>query len=343
MSLSPNNSAEKTGGWLAPEFSPGLVSVVVPTHDRAALLVKTLASLRAQTWRPLEVVVVDDGSADDTQARLAGWADGGPGWKLVVLTQERRGVAAARNAGTRAASGEFIHYLDSDDLLYPDALERCVAALRGAGADYVYAAIDVADEAGRVVAGDRRWHARTPRARAFFETKWLVHGALYRRAVVAEAGPWHETMTRGEDSVFIWQAKASGRPAAYLPEVIGLYRMHSPTQLSVREEVADKCEDIVGALEVFLGWLRETGRLGEPLRRALVIEYALYGVRLGIFGRWAAKRRAFAAVRALVGERWEWRRLLLALDAVESPGFLNGLRKVMLAARWAARRRAGKG
>lgn len=339
MSSSPNSpAATAAGAWLAPEFVPDLVSVVVPTHNRAALLVETLASLCAQTWRPLEIVVVDDGSTDDTCARLAEWADGGAGWSLRVLTQERSGVAAARNAGTRSATGEFIHYLDSDDLLYPRALERCVAALREARADYVYAAIDVADEAGRVVEGDRSWHARTPRARVFFETKWLVHGALYRRAVVAGAGPWHETMVRGEDSVFIWQVKALGRPVAYLAEPIGLYRMHSTAQLSVREEVADKCEDILGALDVFVAWLRAGGRLDEALRRALVIEYTLYGVRLGIFGRWASKRRAFAAVRALVGGRWDWRRLLLALDAVESPALLNGLRSAMLA----ARRIAGK-
>lgn len=334
MSMSPGDPAsDVAGAWLAPEFFPGLVSVVVPTHNRAALLVETLASLRGQTWRPLEVVVVDDGSTDDTRARLAEWTEGGPGWSLRVLTQERRGVAAARNAGTRAATGEFIHYLDSDDLLYPYALGRCIAALREARADYVYAAIDVADEAGRVVEGDRRWHARTPRARAFFETKWLVHGAFYRREVLAGAGPWHEAMVRGEDSVFTWQVKALGRPAVYLSEPLGLYRMHSTTQLSVRDEVADKCEDIVGALDIFSAWLRTGGRLDEALRRALVIEYSLYGVRLGIFGRWAAKRRAFAAVRALVGGRWEWRRLLLTLDAVESPALLNGLRKTMLAAR----------
>ena len=332
MSSSSNSPSAVSGAWLSPEFTPGLVSVIVPTHNRAALLVETLASLRAQTWRPLEVIVVDDGSTDDTRARLSEWLDGGPGWTLRVLTQERRGVAAARNTGTRSATGEFLYYLDSDDLIYPEALQRFVEALRGTDAGYVYAAIDVADEHGQVMAGDQRWHPRTPRTRRFFETKWLVHGALYRRVAVMRAGPWNETLVRGEDSVFSWQVKAVA-DGLHLPVVQGVYRLHSATQLSVRDEVADKCEDIVAALDVFAGWLRGTGRLDEPMRRALVIEYALHGVRLGIFGRWPAKRHAFAAVRSLVGGRWEWRRLILALDLVQSPALLNGLRKAMLLGR----------
>ncbi|MDE0029440.1 MAG: glycosyltransferase family A protein [Deltaproteobacteria bacterium] len=99
---------------------PGsLVSVIIPTHDRWPMLGEAVESVLVQTADNFELIVVDDGSTDDTACRLRDY-----GVRLTVLTQSRRGVAAARNHGASRASGGYLAFLDSDDLWHPHKLER---------------------------------------------------------------------------------------------------------------------------------------------------------------------------------------------------------------------------
>jgi len=105
------------------------LSVVIPTWNRAALLPAAIASVRAQGHPSLELIVVDDGSTDETPALLRVRND-----VDVVIHQDNAGPAAARNAGIRRARGEWIGFLDSDDLWTPDALRRHAAAVVEHGA-----------------------------------------------------------------------------------------------------------------------------------------------------------------------------------------------------------------
>ena len=101
-----------------------LVTVIIPTYNRAGLVQEALASVKAQTFRDFEIVVVDDGGTDGTFEALA--AD--PDFR-VLRHPCRRGVAAARNTGVAAARGEWLAFLDSDDLWRPDKLARQMAFL----------------------------------------------------------------------------------------------------------------------------------------------------------------------------------------------------------------------
>ena len=99
---------------------PGLlVSVIIPTYNRWPMVREAVESVLAQTAGGYELIVVDDGSTDETRRRLADY-----GSRLAVLTQSRRGVSAARNLGARRASGTYLAFLDSDDLWHPRKLER---------------------------------------------------------------------------------------------------------------------------------------------------------------------------------------------------------------------------
>lgn len=107
-----------------------LVSVVIPTWNRAEAVCRAVASVLAQTYPALDVVVVDDGSTDDTAERLAALADP----RLRVLGHDRcRGVAAARNTGLAAARGDYLALLDSDDLWLPEKIARLLAFARRHG------------------------------------------------------------------------------------------------------------------------------------------------------------------------------------------------------------------
>jgi glycosyltransferase involved in cell wall biosynthesis len=99
------------------------VSVIIPTYNRAAWLPRTVASVRRQTHAPHEIIVVDDGSQDDTAAVVAGLGAG-----ITLLTQANQGVAAARNLGARHATGDWLAFVDSDDLWEPEKLEIQLAA-----------------------------------------------------------------------------------------------------------------------------------------------------------------------------------------------------------------------
>ena len=113
--------------------SPKLVSVIVPTYNRAAMVQEALESIRRQTYQNVQIIVVDDGSTDETSAQMQSLPD------ILYIRQENQGQAAARNAGLAHAKGEYICTLDSDDIWQPDFLKTCVAALESLDADFVFA------------------------------------------------------------------------------------------------------------------------------------------------------------------------------------------------------------
>ena len=104
------------------------VSVVVPVYNRADLIVNTLESVWQQTYRPIDLIVVDDGSVDDTRDVVLGWAIAHENeldtFKVQYLYQENQGANAARNSGIRHSRGEFVAFIDSDDRWLPSKLEK---------------------------------------------------------------------------------------------------------------------------------------------------------------------------------------------------------------------------
>jgi len=97
-----------------------LVSVIIPTFNRATMVVEALDSVLAQSYQSLEIIVVDDGSTDDTEVRLASYGE-----RIKVIRRAlNRGVSAARNCGIRQSCGHYVVLLDSDDLWLPKKIER---------------------------------------------------------------------------------------------------------------------------------------------------------------------------------------------------------------------------
>ncbi len=108
--------------------SNSLVSVIIPTYNRAGPICQTVENVFQQTYRNMELIVVDDGSTDDTQSRLRPYGN-----RLRIITQANAGPAVARNRGVAVARGDIIAFQDSDDLWKPTKLERQVALLEKAG------------------------------------------------------------------------------------------------------------------------------------------------------------------------------------------------------------------
>lgn len=114
------------------KYEPGLVSVIIITFNRAELVLQAIESVQRQTWKTTQIIVVDDGSTDDTKKLIENM----PG--IFYIRQENQGMAAARNKGLTHASGEFVAALDSDDLWSCDFLEQSVTALRTLQVELVF-------------------------------------------------------------------------------------------------------------------------------------------------------------------------------------------------------------
>jgi glycosyltransferase involved in cell wall biosynthesis len=186
------------------------VSIVIAVYNGAPTVGRALASVFAQTYCDYEVIVVNDGSTDDTAAVLARFDD-----RIRVVTQSNRGLSAARNAGVRASTGEYVAFLDDDDEWMPQKLARCVPVLdadRDCGLVYTLAL--KVDPQGRPMGADARPDgAESPTMNEMLAHPWNVVPSQFvvRRDVFERAGGFHESfITSCEDLYFLLGARGYG-------------------------------------------------------------------------------------------------------------------------------------
>ena len=173
----------------------GLVSTIIPVHNRPALLREAVASVLAQTYRPVEIIIVDDGSTDETGREAEALAEAHP--EVRAIHRENGGPGAARETGRLAARGEFIQYLDSDDLLLPKKFELQVAGL---ATDAVIAPSRMEKRASTLTAtAPLMWHGSGPGSgfrrcfHRFCSRVGGVHRPRFTGGDVTDlAGPWTE-------------------------------------------------------------------------------------------------------------------------------------------------------
>lgn len=203
-----------------PARSP-VVSVVIPAYNAAWCVRKAIDSVLAQTFHSFELIVVDDGSTDDTPTVLASYGDA-----IRVVRQPNCGMGGARNAGIQAATGEFIAFLDSDDWWLPQKLERQVALMRSAPqVGFSSCAARVEDPEGRLL---NLWQCPG------WEGAFLVHlfssgadvpgscsAVIARRQLIVEAGGFDESL-RGVEDPDLWMRLAAVTDYACLDEAMAV-------------------------------------------------------------------------------------------------------------------------
>jgi len=196
-------------------------SVVIPTYNRSTSVLETLQSCFEQTFDNLEIVVVDDGSSDDTREVLSNIDDE----RLVVVHQENAGPAAARNHGMRIARGEYIAFLDSDDSWYPEFLQAAQHELEKHGEVLLYGQIIVDRGVGK-------YWVKPDRALGSDESIYdflYVHGGFIQTstiimpATLAETVKWDETVTFGDNDQFAIDCWKTGIPFHMMPKPYTLY------------------------------------------------------------------------------------------------------------------------
>lgn len=181
----PDRVAATTGTGVA---GAPTVSVVIPTFDRAALLPVAVASALAQRPAPLEVIVVDDGSTDDTPEVCRRFPP-----PVRTIRQANTGPAAARNRGIRKARGDYVAFLDSDDVWLPGKLAAQLAALTAApGAGWCVCDCELADASGTPLPGLRGFRDGFPVFRATGKPATAFFATALEPFRFRVAGTWHE-------------------------------------------------------------------------------------------------------------------------------------------------------
>jgi len=264
------------------DFERGLVSVIVPTHNRARLVLEALESARAQTYRPLEVVVVDDGSTDDTAGAVRQFAAMTQGdMDARCVRQERQGAQVARNRGLADSRGEFVQFLDSDDLLHPDKLTAQVRAMRrDPQVDYVFSAWECLHPDGEE--GTRQWPDDfSPDVDnlinlMLFRDDLLTlplctDNGLYRRALCLRVGPWDTEVRRMQPRLYNLRMLLTGARCRYLPAVHAWHRMHSGEQITDHSVELPYLANVRDTWHKVQRLLEEAGRLSRA-RRGLLAE-----------------------------------------------------------------------
>lgn len=214
-------------------MTEGLVSTIIPVFNRAAMLRDAVASVLAQTWRPIEIVIVDDGSSDDTRAVADELAARHPGI-VHVLSQPNAGPGVARQTGLEAARGEFIQFLDSDDVLLPEKFSLQVAGLQSdTGAGISYGKTYTREHGVRNPAPAQRSaeQHRTIFPALLVGRLWQTPTPLYRRRALDRIGPW-PAKRQMEDWEFDAQAGAAGIELHYCQDWLAECLTHGEHRLA---------------------------------------------------------------------------------------------------------------
>lgn len=248
------------------------VSVVIPFYNAAGTLAATIASATAQADVDLDVVAVDDGSTDNSPAVARSF---GP--TIRVFSGPNRGVSAARNRGIAETRGEWIIFLDADDVLLPGTVRMRLDAAEATAADVVICDWqDVVDQDGRAVAGRAKSvdiAALTADAElACARHIWATTAALmYRRPLVKRIGGFRNDLPVIQDARFLFDAAFNGARFARSPHIGAQYRV-LPESLSRRDPLRFWRDVFTNAKQIEALW-RTRGMLSVAQRAALAEIY----------------------------------------------------------------------
>jgi glycosyltransferase involved in cell wall biosynthesis len=285
------------------------VSIVIAARDAARFIGATLASAARQGDELGEIIVVDDGSTDATAAIVGSFPD----HRVRLVSSCGQGVSAARNTGARLATGEWLMFLDADDLLREAALARlCAAAAASPDADVIYGDYDRIDAQGRAVGRRGLLKARRKPSGEVLQDllagNFIVNGGIMivRKRVFDRLGGFDEALRFCEDW-HCWCRLAAVARFRFLPEIVLDYRVHSANTMSSTQR--SPADFIPAAERVFADALivgRVPAAALAKLHEAATVHLIIYAAAQAVRFRSYSKAVAFAAqaVRRSASNLW---------------------------------------
>lgn len=205
-----------------------LISVIIPCYQQAHFLAEAIQSVLAQTYPRYEIIVVDDGSTDDTAAVAGRYA------ALTCIRQRNMGLPIARNVGWQASKGEYVVFLDADDRLLPDALTTGADALRSRPeCAFVYGFCHIIDQAGARILMPPHTAIEQEHYRKLFERNfiWTPGAAIFRRAALTQASGFDAALINGCEDLDLYLRLTRHSAICCHGQVVAEYRRH-PASMS---------------------------------------------------------------------------------------------------------------
>jgi glycosyltransferase involved in cell wall biosynthesis len=248
-----------------------MISVIIPCYNASSTLRMTTDSALSQSYPEKEIIIIDDGSTDESADVIKSY-----GAAVIAEFRHNEGASAARHHGTRLARGDYIQYLDADDVLASGTLAKRIAALETTHADIAYTdwqeftiSADGSICQGNVVAVPLDPFVEDLEAACASSTFWAPPAAiLYRRWVVERIGQWNPRLPVIQDARFIFDAARIGAQFTHVEGIGALYGI-SNGSLSRRSPERFIRDCFVNASEIEAIW-REGGELTVARRQALI-------------------------------------------------------------------------
>jgi glycosyltransferase involved in cell wall biosynthesis len=278
----------------------GLVSTIIPVYNRSGLLQEAVASVLNQDYRPIEILIVDDGSNDDTYQVVEQLVDRNTD-EIRSLHINNSGPGAAREVGRLEARGEFVQYLDSDDQLLPEKFSAQVASLRAhseCGVSY-----------GKTGYGQKAsvpWKRTGERIEtmwpSFMQARWWgTSTPLYRQDVTDAAGPW-EALRHEEDWVYDCRVAILGTRLCYVDKFVSLEREVALNRMSANSSSPQYWRDRAAAHRMIWECAESSGPdFAQPELRHFARELFLLARQCGAAGMVVEARELFGLARAASG------------------------------------------
>lgn len=264
-----------------------LVSVILPTRNRGRLTRTAIESVMAQTWPHWELLVIDDGSEDDTA--LIAEVLAGRDRRITVTRAEHRGASAARNVGLTSIRGTYVAFLDSDQQWTPDFLRAMVAQLSATGAEAAHANVR-----GIVGAGDRFRPAHVRLNQLLLRPLIDLTSVVARHDLITAVGTFDESLPRGGEYDYLIRI-AARTDLAYAPVIAEQVRVHPLPYDRVMSTESDDWIELVQTRHQ-VDWVAQKRRFRVPNIRSFVIPVA---------GDAEAALAALREAQSVNDDRWE--------------------------------------
>lgn len=216
------------------------ISVIIPTFNCGSYILRAIESVHKQTITPTEIIVIDDGSTDDTPDILYDYIEKNA---VIYIRQENQGAPVARNTGIMAATCDYIAYVDADDELDPENFEKCLTALEASGADWCFTNLVRVKHTNNGIA---REHARIE-----VPCHDLFHGILredfiftnpfIKRQVLLEVGMYDTDLKTREDWDLNIRLIESGYPFCHIDEPLYFYNIRGSSLMRGRKPLINDC------------------------------------------------------------------------------------------------------
>ncbi len=211
------------------EFASNLVSVIIPVFNAEKVIGATLDSIFKQTYEQIEIVLVDDCSTDNSQKVISDYMKNHP--EIVYFRQSTNlGAGAARNKALELAKGQYVAFLDADDLWYPEKIRKQISLLKEKKGAFSYTAIEMIDASGKVVKGKRK-------VRKIINYKFLLRNTMIATSTVvidrSILGDFRMPLRRGGQDYATWLMLLRDGTIAYgINEVLEQYRVGNKDSLA---------------------------------------------------------------------------------------------------------------